>query len=183
MLLSATRLKSQGGTLSTLVNACPKASILSAAILMTEPGWSMQQIDTLRRMWVEGASFSKIGIAVGKSKNAVAGKSHRLGLLKRGVEHLRRKAAENARERWGDRSKPKNKSFSFKRTSSKERKPPMFLRVVSVPGSRPVSLVERTGCCYPTSSDKPHLFCNQPKDRGDYCEFHFIVMYPKGKAV
>lgn len=150
---------------------------------MTVIGWTMEQLDTLRRMWVEGASYTEIAIAVGKSRNSIAGKSHRLGLPKRDMEHFRRKSAESARKRWGEpREKPKPKHFSLKRCQPKERKPPMMLRVVSAPDSKPVPLIERTGCCYPTSEEKPHLFCNEPVNSGEYCEFHYRVMYPKGKA-
>ena len=145
--------------------------------------WTMEAIDTLRRMWVEGASYTDIAVTLGRSRSGIAGKVRRLKLPKRGAAHIARVSSQNALKRWGEpREKPKPKHFSLKRTTPKERKPPMFLRVVSVPDSQPVPLIERTGCCYPTTNEKPHLFCNEPTGRGDYCEFHFQVMYPRGKA-
>jgi hypothetical protein len=59
----------------------------------------------------------------------------------------------------------------------------MFLRVVTAPESIPVPLMERTGCCYPTTPEGPHLFCNAPTSgTTDYCEFHRRVMYPRRAA-
>ena len=146
------------------------------------PVWTSEETDTLRRMWIEGASYSKIGLAVGKTKNAVAGKADRLNLPKRGHEHNRRKASENARKRWGE-PREKAKKFNLKRTTPRERQPPVHLRAIPAPDCRPVPFIKRTGCAYPTTDDKPHLFCNEPMDRGDYCEFHLQVMYPRGKVV
>jgi hypothetical protein len=145
--------------------------------------WTMVHIDTLRSMWAEGATFSEIGLALSRSRSCIAGKVRRLGLPKRGAAHVARVCRQNAEKRWAEPRPPKApKPFSLKRTTPKERKPPMFLRVVSVPESKPVPLMERTGCCYPTTPEGPHLFCNEPAGRGDYCEFHFRIMYPKGKA-
>lgn len=146
--------------------------------------WPIESIDTLRRMWVDGASFSEIGRAVRKSRSAVAGKARRLGLQSRGQEHFRQQAAKAARMRWDSTPRiVKTKThFSLRRTTPKTRKPPMHLRVVPVPESIPVPLMERTGCCYPVTPEGPHLFCNLPTEKGDYCKWHTRVMYPRGRA-
>ena len=147
--------------------------------------WPIGSIDTLRTMWVAGASFSEIGRVINKTRCAVAGKARRLKLPSRGPEHFRQQAAKAARMRWGtpeqkQASRPRH--FSLKRTTPTERKPPMFMRVVSVPESKPVPLMDRTGCCYPVTPDGPHLFCDLPTAHGDYCTAHFKVMYPRGRA-
>lgn len=142
--------------------------------------WTADKIDTLRQMWANGATFSQIGMALHRSRSAIAGKVRRLKLPKRGADHLRAVNAQNAAKRWENTAhKPKSRHFSLKRTSPKERKPPMHLRVVSVPESKPVPLMERTGCCFPTTSDRPHLFCDLPLGRGAYCQTHYKVMYPR----
>jgi hypothetical protein len=46
-------------------------------------GWSDEQTATLKRLWLEGLSASKIGKEVGKSRSAVLGASYRLNLPKR----------------------------------------------------------------------------------------------------
>lgn len=128
-------------------------------------------------------SFRDIASALGKSRNAIIGKCHRLQLPKRGNEHQRIMAQKAAKARWGDAPRPqKPKHFSLKRASPKERKPPMFLRVVSVPDSKPVPLMERTGCCYPTTGEKPHLYCNEPISKGEYCGTHYRVIYTRVRA-
>src|SRR5262245_33673791 len=42
--------------------------------------WSPWEIDQLKVLMTKGFSFSKIGLVVGKSRNACIGKAHRLNL-------------------------------------------------------------------------------------------------------
>lgn len=37
-----------------------------------------------------------------------------------------------------------------------------------LPGSTPVPLGTRTGCCWPVTDKPPHLFCNQTIESGKY---------------
>lgn len=145
------------------------------------PPYNHAADETVRRMWADGASLSEIGAVVGRTRASVAGRIRRLGLPKKGASHNRHACSVKAAQaRWGQ---PREKKpFSLKKTKPKERKPPMFLRVVSVPESKPVSLHERTGCCYPTTGESPHLFCNEPTQGRDYCDFHMSVMYPRWRA-
>ena len=145
------------------------------------PPYSDADNDTVRRMWAEGASLSEIGAVLGRTRSSVAGRVRRLGLPKKGASHNRHAASVKAAQaRWGE---PRiKKPFSFKQAKPKERKPPMLLRVVSVPDSKPVPLQERTGCCYPTTTESPHLFCNERTEGGSYCNFHRAVMYPRWRA-
>lgn len=149
---------------------------------MTPDPWTIEQIDTVRRMWADGATLSQIGAAVNRSRSAVAGKVDRLKLPKKTPATIAEMNARNAAKRWEGKPHKPSKPFTFKKAHPKERKPPMFLRVVSVPGSKPVPLHERTGCCYPTTGEKPHLFCNEPTEGRDYCEYHMAVMYPRWRA-
>ncbi len=50
----------------------------------------------------------------------------------------------------------------------------------ALPGSTPVSLESRTGCAWPTTRDKPHLFCNLPRLPGKpYCDHHHSIYRSK----
>lgn len=54
------------------------------------PDWTDATVETLKRMYAEGASASEIGAAVGRSRGAVCGKLFRLGLNKGGSRRRRR---------------------------------------------------------------------------------------------
>ena len=45
--------------------------------------WDEAKLEKLRNLWDEGLPITKIGLALGVSRNAIAGKAHRLGLPKR----------------------------------------------------------------------------------------------------
>ena len=45
--------------------------------------WDEQKLNKLKKLWDEGLPITKIGIEIGVSRNAIAGKAHRLGLPKR----------------------------------------------------------------------------------------------------
>ena len=45
--------------------------------------WTDERLDELKKLWAEGLSISQIGEALGVSRNAIAGKAHRIGLPKR----------------------------------------------------------------------------------------------------
>ncbi len=45
--------------------------------------WTDERLEQLKKLWSEGLSISQIGEALGVSRNAIAGKAHRMGLPKR----------------------------------------------------------------------------------------------------
>ena len=45
--------------------------------------WTDERLDELKKLWAEGLSISQIGEALGVSRNAIAGKAHRMRLPKR----------------------------------------------------------------------------------------------------
>ena len=56
--------------------------------------WTDERVETLKRMWIEGASASTIAKELGGvTRNAVIGKVHRLGLSNRNVEDAKPAAA------------------------------------------------------------------------------------------
>ncbi len=136
---------------------------------LTQP-WTMEQLDTLRSMWAEGRTAREIGAVLKRTRNSILGKAHRLGLPKHQGANTPRKP---------DTRVGRVRTFPKQRN---KRLPPMHFKVIAVPDTVSVTLNERTGCCYPTTNESPHLFCNAPKSTGDYCEFHYQLMYPKRRA-
>jgi GcrA cell cycle regulator len=45
--------------------------------------WTDERLEKLKELWTQGLSISQIGEALGVSRNAIAGKAHRMGLPKR----------------------------------------------------------------------------------------------------
>ena len=45
--------------------------------------WDTEKLDKLKKLWEKGVPITKIGDELGVSRNAIAGKAHRLGLPKR----------------------------------------------------------------------------------------------------
>ena len=52
-------------------------------LMKEESGWTEERLETLKILWNEGLSISQIGQKLGVTRNAVAGKAHRIGLPKR----------------------------------------------------------------------------------------------------
>ena len=48
-----------------------------------ETSWTEERLEMLKALWKEGLSISQIGERLGVTRNAVAGKAHRLNLRKR----------------------------------------------------------------------------------------------------
>ena len=45
--------------------------------------WNEDKLNKLKKLWDEGLPITKIGNEIGVSRNAIAGKAHRMGLPKR----------------------------------------------------------------------------------------------------
>ncbi len=49
-----------------------------------------------------------------------------------------------------------------------------------LPGTTPVSLEHRSGCCWPVTDKPPHLFCNAERMPGKpYCQYHHSIYRSK----
>lgn len=125
--------------------------------------WTEELIERFKTLHAEGKPYAAISEELGMSDNALRKKAVRLGLPKR---------APVAPTQRGFRLPTK---FGF--FGAGTRKAPQKRGVVLAPDSNPVSLFERTGCCYATTEHSPHLFCNAEVNKGDYCEFHYRRMY------
>lgn len=136
--------------------------------------WTPAEDAQLRALYDEGKSFTEMGKALKRTKNSCISRSRRLKFPPRGDLHISRMAKRSVGMRKRNGAHKPLRIITHRKT---ERRPPMYLRVVSAPESRPVPLMERTGCCYPTTDEGPHLFCNVPTNGTDYCEFHRRLMY------
>lgn len=121
--------------------------------------WTTERVEKLRQMYEDQRSYFVISQAIGVSESSVRRKARILGLPSRTQD-------SSVRFRWIG-GKP----------SRNVRTPPRAFAVVLAPDTTPVPLMERTGCCYPTTEHSPHLFCNAEVSKSSYCDFHQRVMY------
>ena len=56
-------------------------------------GWTEERLEKLKALWEQGLSISSIGEELGVTRNAIAGKAHRLKLKKRQSPIAQKKAA------------------------------------------------------------------------------------------
>ena len=99
--------------------------------------WTDERLEELKKLWAKGLSISQIGEALGVSRNAIAGKAHRMGLPKRPSPINRLKA-----------EKPKAEA------AVEEQDLPLRLELRQLVWSR-------SKCCWPTGDPKKNgfVFC------------------------
>ena len=115
--------------------------------------WDEEKLNKLKKLWDEGLPITKIGIEIGVSRNAIAGKAHRLGLPKR----------NSPISKSGDPRKNQE-------TTSKNTKQQLPLKIML----REVEW-SRNRCCWPIGDPKlpGFSFCGTSIIPGrPYCEEH-----------
>ena len=120
--------------------------------------WDEKQLEKLKKLWDEGLPITKIGLELGVSRNAIAGKAHRLGLPKRNSP-----ISKSGEPR-------KNKDIS-NFVTSKELPLKILLREVEW---------SRNRCCWPIGDPKlpGFSFCGTSIMPGrPYCEEHSNLAY------
>ena len=128
----------------------------------TQSGWTEDRLAKLRELWDKKLSITKIGEELGVSRNAVAGKAHRLGLEKRQSP-----------------IKPSIKPKTQKNEWDETLRGPMPLRLVlrSLEWSR-------NKCLWPYGDPKnlDFKFCGEPVFSGKpYCLKHCELAYNNSK--
>lgn len=149
--------------------------------------WPMDDIAELERMWSEGHSATAIGVALGRSRNAILGKVHRLKLSARRVRT--RKPIERRADRLSPKLSPRPKVAAKRERAvppppplNEAPKPPRYIPKEQLrkplPGSNPHAvLIETTGCKFPVG-EYPFHWCNEPKVAGkSYCAAHCAVAF------
>ena len=155
--------------------------------------WGPKQIDELRKLWEEGFSFKEIAqhFAHGCTRNMVAGKITRLGLMKSHNHNTAREVRlQRTRRGLACTPKPPTPTPTTSRVDKTPLPPPpapevtvlapeVTANVKRTPvGS--VTLLERgpDQCCFPVNDGGPFLFCGAPKKAGSpYCKRHYKLMY------
>ena len=118
--------------------------------------WTDERLEELKKLWAQGLSISQIGEALGVSRNAIAGKAHRMGLPKRPSPISKPKA-----------EKPKVE------TVVEEQDLPLRLELRQLVWSR-------SKCCWPTGDPKKNgfVFCGDVIVPGKpYCLTHCQEAY------
>ena len=118
--------------------------------------WTDERLEELKKLWAKGLSISQIGEALGVSRNAIAGKAHRMGLPKRPSPISRLKA-----------KKPKVEAVF------EEQDLPLRLELRQLVWSR-------SKCCWPTGDPKKNgfVFCGDTVVPGKpYCLPHCQQAY------
>lgn len=118
--------------------------------------WTDERLEELKKLWTQGLSISQIGEALGVSRNAIAGKAHRMGLPKRPSPISKPKA-----------EKPKVEPVV------EEQDLPLRLELRQLVWSR-------SKCCWPTGDPKKNgfVFCGDTVVPGKpYCLPHCKEAY------
>ena len=120
--------------------------------------WNEEKLDKLKSLWDKGLPITKIGLELGVSRNAIAGKAHRLGLPKR----------NSPISKSGEPRKNENKADI---QTDKELPLKILLRDVDW---------SRNRCCWPLGDPKlpGFSFCGTSIIPGrPYCEEHSKLAY------
>lgn len=118
-----------------------------------ETGWTEERLAKLRALWDEGLSISQIGEELGVTRNAIAGKAHRMNLPKR--------------------SSPIAKSAKKKEKNILPEDLPLRLSLRKIQWSR-------SKCAWPSGDPKTTEFdfCGAPIEPGKpYCVAHCELAY------
>lgn len=123
-----------------------------------ERKWTDEMDSRLRELKAEGLSATLIGREMGKSRNAIIGRMHRLGLC-----------GASTKRAYGPR-RPKQHRINIAR---------IFRPIVPKPESLGFSIIDLPPhCCKFAEGDSPYTFCGQPTLEGlSWCPYHCSVVF------
>ena len=141
----------------------------------TATPWSAEEVKKLAEMWGRGKSSREIGTALGRTRNMVIGKAHRLG-INRGympktltVQSTKPKPKPKVKE-----SNPKIPNFGATKILVRDITDPE--REHAKPWEERKNYIE---CAYPLDINSAVMSCCAPTLGGIYCGFHHKLMYYK----
>ena len=125
---------------------------------MDKAVWDEEKLNKLKSLWSEGLPITKIGVELGVSRNAIAGKAHRMNLPKRNSPISK---LGDPRKNQKKNEEQKNKDLPLK----------IILRDVEW---------SRNRCCWPIGDPKlpGFSFCGASINPGrPYCAEHSSLAY------
>lgn len=143
----------------------------------SDPGWSHERVELLKKLWADGLSASQIALRIGEvTRNAVIGKVHRLGLAGRATTSRVRTA------------RPRSPATIFVPVSKPSARPykalpaQILLPLLDETPNTGCSLADltETMCHFPIGDPKRPGFhyCGRRKSFGSpYCEHHAAIAY------
>lgn len=136
--------------------------------------WTAEQTEELKRLYGEGLSCSAIAAVMGKSRNAVIGRAHRIGLERRGAG--KRAEIEAGNRRGSKPQQPREKTTPRVR-SLRPSQEQIELRVAAVdPLHIGLLDLESHHCRYPYGDTPNITFCGHQVFAGfSYCAPHFFL--------
>lgn len=162
---------------------------------MKDTPWTPETVDLMMSLVAQGRSMGEIGIALGRTRNAIIGKVQRERII-RGHVPIPRKPILVTLADGSKRLSPQAlRNTTPKRVCEPRRAMPgvstrgigFLLPALAPPPPRTgpaVGILDVTGCQWPTGYDEAvagrHTFCDAPKDgKGPYCPFHDALKIAK----
>ena len=142
--------------------------------------WTEEKTEQLKKLWAEGHTASQISKMLGDgiSRNAVIGKSHRLGLQGR------------AQSRMISAPRINNRVINENNSPAKQRRPRGLRAIVIEKDFEPenpkqLEELDESSCKWPIGhpDEKSFYFCGRSSLKDfSYCKLHLLYAYqPKGK--
>lgn len=153
--------------------------------------WTHQQVQTMLTLHEAGLSCSQIGARVGKTRNAVIGKLHRMGIVKHapsidGAENEPRPRASRKKERLKPSLPRAGQALQLVKPAPLPA--PIVAPIAIHREGQPVTVLTiKDGMCKFPIGDPKHAdfhFCGNAQ-RGDgapYCAYHCGVAYVTGET-
>lgn len=149
--------------------------------------WNAEHIEILKREWTKGSTASEIGKMIGKTRNAVIGKAHRLGLESR-KERARVNPIPKAPKPNNTPPKPRPPIQKKDRTEAKAKKvggtkaPVFYAPAAPLAGREPISIMElNVGNCHAIVGHGPDglaTYCGAESFPGkSFCPSHYALYY------
>lgn len=128
--------------------------------------WPDELSGRLKQLWADGLSASRIGVIIGKSRNAVIGRARRLELPPRAPRKNPMELAER-------RKRPSGYQRYVAKHGPKPKVRPMEPIEEPVPLNIPFAEIADHGQCKFLYGDGPFLACGHPTaESSSYCAYH-----------
>lgn len=127
--------------------------------------WSKEEDRCLRALWEEGKSAAYIEKMIGRSRNAVIGRAHRLNLERR--DNPCPPKVKFGFDPVSGRIYPKY-TTTHKRKLGHQEKPEKTYTI---------SELGLNMCCFPFGDKTPYSFCGRTTDGKHYCAEHIALCY------